>query len=211
MRARPRSWPGSASGARSVWPLPPCCCGCEKAAAAAKEQPDETLQRPRRCPPPALAGSLVGWRRRPCRGGPRHVLPPGKNAPPPPPGVRRGWRRGRLRPRRSGCHPLRRRRPVGGWGRRAWPGEGCPGRRPRPPGGGVGSGSAVAGPGSARPSARGRRGPRPRRPSRTRCGRAHGSRGVKCYPGSVRGSACGPREVSVCPPPASPGSRPGLW
>ena len=121
--------------------------------------------------------------------------------PPPPPGVRRGWRRGRLRPRRSGCHPLRRRRPVGGWGRRAWPGEGCPGRRPRPPGGGVGSGSAVAGPGSARPSARGRRGPRPRRPSRARCGRAHGSRGVKCYPGSVRGSACGPREVSVCPPP----------
>ncbi|KAL4681249.1 hypothetical protein H8959_006726 [Pygathrix nigripes] len=35
VRARPRSSPGSASGARSVWPLPPCCCGCEKAAAAA--------------------------------------------------------------------------------------------------------------------------------------------------------------------------------
>lgn len=49
-------------------------------------------------------------------------------SPPPPPGVRRSWRRGRLRPRRGGCHPLRRRRPAGAWGRRAWPGEGCPGR-----------------------------------------------------------------------------------
>lgn len=82
VRARPRSRLGSASGARSVWPLPPCCCGCEKAAAA-EERPDATLQRPRRCPAPALAGSLVGWRRRPCRGGPRHVLPPGKKPTPP--------------------------------------------------------------------------------------------------------------------------------
>lgn len=48
------------------------------AAAAAAEQPAETLQRPRRWPPPTLAGSLLGWRRRPCGGGPRHVLPPVK-------------------------------------------------------------------------------------------------------------------------------------
>lgn len=64
-----------------MWPLPPCCCGCEKAAAAAEEQPYKTLQRPSAGPPPALAGSLVGWRRRPCRGGLRHVLPPGKKPP----------------------------------------------------------------------------------------------------------------------------------
>ncbi|XDA85511.1 hypothetical protein R6Z07F_015288 [Ovis aries] len=73
VRARPRSRPGSASGARSVWLVPPCCCGCEKAVAEA--QPVETLQRPRRCPPPARAGRLEGWRR-PCRDGPRHVLQP---------------------------------------------------------------------------------------------------------------------------------------
>lgn len=48
-------------------------------------------------------------------------------APPPSaPGVRRSWRRGRPRPRRRGCHPLRRRRPAGGWGWRAWPEEGGP-------------------------------------------------------------------------------------
>lgn len=128
VRARPRSRPGSASGARSVWLVPPCCCGCEKAVAEA--QPVETLQRPRRCPPPARAGRLEGWRR-PCRDGPRHVLQPGKEAHPHPPapstpGVRRSWRRGRPRPRRRGCHPLRRRRPAGGWGRRAWPEEGGP-------------------------------------------------------------------------------------
>lgn len=202
VRARPRSRPGSASGARSVWPLPPCCCGCEKAAAAAEEQPDEKLQRLRRCPPPALAGSLVGWRRRPCRGGPHHVLPPGKNALPPlPPGVRRGWRRGRTRPRRSGCHPVRRRRPAGGWGQRVWPRGGVSwvaaaaarGRR----GEWERSGRARLG-----PSARGRRGPGPGRPSRTWQGRAHGARGVKCCLCSVRTSACGPREVSV--PPSFP-------
>lgn len=45
-------------------------------AAAAEEYPGEELQRPRRCPPPALPGSLVGWRRRPCRDELRHVLLP---------------------------------------------------------------------------------------------------------------------------------------
>ncbi|KAI5133271.1 Transcriptional Activator Gli3 [Manis pentadactyla] len=46
------------------------------AAAAEEEPPDQTLQRPRRCSPPALAGILVREQRRPCRGGPHHVLPP---------------------------------------------------------------------------------------------------------------------------------------
>lgn len=34
---------------------------------------------------------------------------------------------------------------MGGWRQRAWPGDECPGWRPRPPEGGVGSGSVAAG------------------------------------------------------------------
>lgn len=181
-----------------MWPLPPCCCGCEKAAAA-EAQPDQTLQRPRRCPPPALAGSLVGWRRRTCRGGPHHVLPPGKKpTPPSPPGLRRSWRRGRPRPRRGGCHPLEEAAARGGlWtacsGRsgRQPPREGCSGRQPPPPGGGTGSGSTAARPRSARTLGAGEAGSRAGAAFPDLAGRAHGARDVKHYSRSVRISARG--------------------
>lgn len=64
---------------------------------------------------------------------------------------------------------------------------GWPGRRPRPPEGGTGSGSAAAGLGPD--PRRGGGGVRPGRPFRTRWGRAHGDEGCEALPGSVRGDA----------------------
>lgn len=115
---------------------------------------------------------------------------------PPPPGVRRGRRRGRPRPRRSGCHPLRRRRPAGGWGRRGL-GKGVLGGGRGRQGEAWGVGAQRLG--SAPTLGAGEAGSRAAIPG-TWQGWARGERGVKCRPWSVRRSARAPREVSEHPP-----------
>lgn len=106
-----------------MWPLPPCCCGCEKAAAvasaaaaaAAAEQPAETLQRPRRWLPPTLAGSLLGWRRRPCGGGPLAMSCRLVRSPPSVSGGEEVPEEGRAWAGCSGCQRPGRRRRAEGW------------------------------------------------------------------------------------------------
>lgn len=180
VRARPRSRPGSVSGAR-------LCGWCRHVVVVVRRRwrrrSRSTLQRPRRCP-----RRSSGWAPRgvaeavPRRASPCSAAPVRKPTPTPRPvysGVRVSRRRGRPS-RRRGCHPEEA-ATRGGWGRRAWPEEGGLDGGPRPPEGGTGSGSAAAGPGPGPSACRGG-GVRPGRLFRTRWGRAHGDEGCEALP-----------------------------
>lgn len=159
----------------------------------------------------AVAGLTMSCR--PVRSPP---VPPSPSAP----GLRRSWRRGRPRPRRGGCHPLEEAAATRGglWtacsGRsgRQPPREGCSGRQSPPPGGGAGSGSTAARPGSARTFGAGEAGSRAGAAFPDLAGRAHGARDVKHYSRSVRLSARGHPggECALLPSTGSLGGH-GGW